>query len=628
MKQSSLPLCPLRSHPQKHGTYRRTSGWRAANSYTVRTRTGSATYGAICSGGSGPLKPPALAWIGGCAAGGCAGDDAGAPCRVDEDEGGDSGPQAEVATRTAPISTAGKVRGISICYTAHRPYNPPVRPPADALVRLFESVHEGVYIGTLDARVNATVSANPYLKLMFGYAADTPDASVRPFDVDRFVDPQARDHFLEGLRRDGGVTNYLIRLRRADRSFIWIEVTANAQTLDKAIRIEALMRDVSERKRLEDQARDLYHQLLQAEKLAALGQTISGVAHELNNPLATILTWAERLSGRRVDEETRRGLETILRESDRAARIVRNLLTFARKRHTTRAMVDVNQIVRETLALRSYEQRLSNITILEALPVGLPAVFADPHQVQQVLLNLIINAEQAMIGTKGRGTLIIRTWHEAESDAVVVEVNDDGPGVPEDLQARIFDPFFTTKEVGKGTGLGLTVAYAIVQEHGGRINLKSQPGGGTSFYVELPAGASPVRTPAAKRPEPAAPIGTGARVLVVEDEAALGAAVAEALGDAGFAVERAGDGVEALERLQDGWVDLIVCDLKMPRLDGQSFYRELEASRPEMTRRIVFVTGDVAGTEAEQFLERSGCRWLAKPFRLKDLLRTAADVLG
>ena len=160
------------------------------------------------------------------------------------------------------------------------------------------------------------------------------------------------------------------------------------------------MRDVSERKRLEDQARDLYHQLLQAEKLAALGQTISGVAHELNNPLATILTWAERLSQRDVDDQTRRGLETILGESERAAKIVRNLLTFARKRHTTRAMVDLNQVVRETLALRSYDQRVSNITIIEALAAGLPQVFADPHQVQQVLLNLIINAEQAMVSAQ------------------------------------------------------------------------------------------------------------------------------------------------------------------------------------------------------------------------------------
>src|SRR5438046_5981394 len=149
--------------------------------------------------------------------------------------------------------------------------------------------------------------------------------------------------------------------------------------------------------------------------MAALGQTISGVAHELNNPLATILSWAERLSQRQGLEDTiRRGLETILGESERAARIVRNLLTFARKRQTTRAMVDVNQVVRETLALRAYEQRVSNITVFDALAGGLPQVFADGHQIQQVLLNLIINAEQAMLSAHGRGVLVVRTWHDAE----------------------------------------------------------------------------------------------------------------------------------------------------------------------------------------------------------------------
>jgi signal transduction histidine kinase/CheY-like chemotaxis protein len=516
------------------------------------------------------------------------------------------------------------------------------RPSPDAYRRLFEAVHEGVYIGHVsqapDGR-SETVAANPHLRLMFGLPGEAAGEDLRPFDADRFTDPQAREAFFTRLARDGAVTDYLLRLRRVDGSAMWVEVTAHAAALGggavarsrapaaRELRIEALMRDVSERKRLESQARDLYHQLLQAEKMAALGQTISGVAHELNNPLATILTWSERLASSQVDRETRRGLETILQQSERAARIVRNLLTFARKRHTTRTMVDFNAVVRETLALRAYDQRVSNISTIEALASGLPQVFADPHQIQQVLLNLIINAEQAMLASHGRGTLIVRTWHDLDRDAAILEVSDDGPGVPPDVQNKIFDPFFTTKEVGKGTGLGLTVAYAIVQEHGGDIRISSEPGRGATFTVEVPAGvgALKARDDSLEQPPAVAP---GSMALVVEDEPALASAVAEALVDAGFSVDRAGDGQEALGRVRARAYDVIICDLKMPRVDGTAFYRTVTAETPALAHRIIFMTGDVAGTDAERFLEESGCRWLSKPFRLNELLRVARAVVA
>jgi PAS domain S-box-containing protein len=503
---------------------------------------------------------------------------------------------------------------------------------AAAFARLFEAVHEGVYIGTIGADSSATIAANPHLKLIFGFASDASETEVRPFDQDRFVDPQARVALVERLTTDGAVNDYLLRLRRADGSAVWVEVTAAADPSSTgAVRIEALVRDVSERKKLDDETRDLYHQLLQAEKMAALGQTISGVAHELNNPLATILSWAERLSGRpALEEPVRRGLETILSESERAARMVRNLLTFARKRQTTRAMVDINQVVRETLALRAYEQHVSNVTVIDALAAGLPQVFADGHQIQQVLLNLIINAEQAMLSVHGRGVLVIRTWHDPDQESVVLEINDDGPGIPEDVQPKIFDPFFTTKEVGKGTGLGLTVAYAIIQEHGGRIRLDSKSSAGASFYVELPVtgGKLPPGPFTRGRREQTPEAITGAAVLVVEDEAALATAVIDALRDAGYLVEHATDGEDAMAKVQAQSFDAVICDLKMPRLDGKAFYRMLSAAAPGLAKRVVFVTGDVAGTDAEQFLEESGCRWLAKPFRLADLLRSIREALA
>jgi two-component system NtrC family sensor kinase len=494
---------------------------------------------------------------------------------------------------------------------------------AEGIARFLADVDLGVFVGAIEAgteRAGAPVTvANVCLKRMLGYPVETADDQVDPFNPERFVDQQVRDRLFARLTREGQVVDQLVRLRRNDGSLVWVEVTATARG--------AFLRDVSSRKRDEDASRDVHHQLAQAEKLAALGQTISGVAHELNNPLATILSWAERLAQAPADDKTTRGVDVILKEAERAARIVRNLLTFARKRQSTRMMVDINDVVRDTLALRAYEQRVHNVAVTQSLARELPQVFADGHQVKQILLNLILNAEQAMLGANGRGTLTVRTWHDADAESVVFEVNDDGPGISEEMQSKVFDPFFTTKEVGKGTGLGLSVAYALVQEHGGRIWVSSRPGAGASFFVELPITGTP--QPRKATPTPIAfEVFKGLRALVVEDEPALGAAVAEALSDAGFVVERAGDGEEGLTRLAESTYDLIVCDLKMPRIDGMQFYRAMAAATPALARRVIFVTGAVAGTDAEPFLAETGCRWLAKPFRLGDLLRAASDAVA
>jgi CheY-like chemotaxis protein len=237
-----------------------------------------------------------------------------------------------------------------------------------------------------------------------------------------------------------------------------------------------------------------------------------------------------------------------------------------------------------------------------------------------------------MLSANGRGALVVRTWHDADQESVMLEINDDGPGIPEELQDKIFDPFFTTKEVGQGTGLGLTVAYAIVQEHGGRIHLESRAGAGASFYIDLPInGRRMSRQPALSLRTATSSVsgnaGAGASLLVVEDEVALAMAVTDALRDAGYVVEHASDGEEALLKVGAQAFDAVVCDLKMPRLDGQAFHRALSKSAPGLAKRVIFVTGDVAGTDAEAFLEQSGCRWFAKPFRLGDLLKTVREVL-
>jgi signal transduction histidine kinase len=249
---------------------------------------------------------------------------------------------------------------------------------------------------------------------------------------------------------------------------------------------EELHRREAELRRTLGDLRQMQTQLIQTEKLSALGLLISGVAHEINNPLTVVLGYAELLMETHGPPEFRRDLERIRNEALRIKRIVQNLLTFARDHKPERQLVDVNEILRQTLALREHEVRLGNVAVHTRLDEGIPALTADAHQLRQVFLNLILNAEQAMTEATGRGTLeVVSGFHPPST--VRVAITDSGPGIPAEHLPKIFDPFFTTKGVGKGTGLGLSVSYGIVKEHGGEIRVASRPGR-TTFTVELPTG--------------------------------------------------------------------------------------------------------------------------------------------
>jgi signal transduction histidine kinase/ActR/RegA family two-component response regulator len=367
--------------------------------------------------------------------------------------------------------------------------------------------------------------------------------------------------------------------------------------------------------------------LLQTEKMAGLGQLVSGIAHELNNPLTSIIGYSQLLLGRRLTAPQEADGRLIHQEAERAARIVKNLLLFAREARPERRPVNLNEIVERTLALRNYELRVENIELSQDLAQDLPLVVADAAQLQQVLLNLLVNAEQAIRQGSGEGSIRVRTRKTPRGN-VSFEILDSGPGIPQEIIPRIFDPFFSTKPLGAGTGLGLSITCGIVKEHGGDISVQSQLGHGARFIVELPAAVSETAQvsvpPAALTPNrnPAPPAVRAAReerMLVVEDEPTVAHLIADVLGEEGHEVEIVLDGRDGLDRALAGDYTLIICDLRMPHLDGRGIYRELVAQGSPMRHRLIFVTGDTLAPRTLEFLEKSGLPFLAKPFLVEEL---------
>ena len=265
--------------------------------------------------------------------------------------------------------------------------------------------------------------------------------------------------------------------KKKDGGFMWEEISLKTTTIRGKERVIAVVRDITERKEMEEQ-------LVVTDRLASIGELASGIAHELNNSLTSIIGFSDLLLGKDMPDDGKEDLGVINREAKRTAGAVSKLLTFARKHQVGKQPVDINGALKTVLALRTYEQKVSNIEVNTCLASDLPEVTADGFQLQQVFLNLIINAEYFMIETHGRGTLTITT--ERVGDIIRASFADDGPGITEENLGHLFDLFFTTKEVGQGTGLGLSICHGIITKHGGRIYAESEVGKGATFIVELP----------------------------------------------------------------------------------------------------------------------------------------------
>lgn len=385
--------------------------------------------------------------------------------------------------------------------------------------------------------------------------------------------------------------------------------------------------------------RQVQTKMLQTEKMAAVGQLVSGIAHELNNPLTAIMGYAQLLLGQAVKENQLEQAKKVHQEAERARRIVKNLLYFGRENKHQRSQVDINEVIERALALRSYELKVENICVTCELAPDLPRTMADPYQLQQVVLNLLINAEQALVQDRGQGHVSIRTRRISHSEAlppgrgrnerILIEIADDGPGVPSEVAYRVFDPFFTTKPAGVGTGLGLSIVYGIVHQHGGEVTLESQPGLGAKFSIEIPVTGirdNPVENAPSNRPDRTAR--ANGRILVIEDEQTVAQLIADVLGEEGHRVEAVLDSKEGLRRISRESYDLVICDLRMPGLDGAGLYESLERAKSPMRKRVLFVTGDTLGQRTLEFLVPRKLPYLAKPFLVEELKLSVHELLN
>jgi len=362
----------------------------------------------------------------------------------------------------------------------------------------------------------------------------------------------------------------------------------------------------------------LREQLMQSEKLAAMGQIMAGLAHELNNPLTSIIGYCELALERMRTGRHKEYVSKVLQEADRAAKIVQDLVAFARKHKPEKEAVNLNELLEATLALQDYSLRVGGIQVIRELDPDLPVAIVDAHQLQQVFLNILINAEQAIRDSGKGGMIRIRSFAAKDGARAIIEFTDDGSGIPPENQQKIFEPFFTTKEVGRGTGLGLSISRGIVKNHGGNIHVRSKSGAGATFGIDLPAASKEI-LPRGRAKTRAEKLEGGGDILIVDDEETVVEVMAEILREDCHRPDVATDGQKALEMVLEKPYDLMITDVRMPGLDGPRIHHELLIRDPDLARRCLFTTGDTLNPEVREFFQRSGCPYIHKPFTSKDL---------
>ena len=483
---------------------------------------------------------------------------------------------------------------------------------------LFANAYDLIF--TLDRRLNIQ-SINKVGPALTGYTLD----ELRGHPLSSFCAPSFWEHGEQqftNLIAGRAIQPFELHLIPKDGERVILEISARLVRIGQRIEgIHCIARNLTERRRLEEQ-------LLQAEKLSAIGQLVAGVAHELNNPLTSISGYTQLLQREKnLSETMREDLSHIHIQAERAARIVQNLLVFAREHKPERRMVNLSDVVRDTLALRAYQLRVDNIHVTSEFAPDLPRTVADPYQLQQVVLNLINNAHQAMVERGGVNrltlctTLVSRESPDNSAGTMLqLAVSDTGIGIPATSLTRIFDPFYTTKPVGQGTGLGLAICFGIIQEHGGRIWAESDLGKGTTVFVELPLraeqpdGAS--SDPPADEPKEQQ---AAARLLIVDDEEPVSSLLARLLRDLGHTSLAVSSGAEALVALENDIFDLVLSDVKMPGMTGLELYQTILRRDPALATRVVFITGDTLSPATQAHIAQSGNPFIAKPFKIEQL---------